>query len=907
MARTIESPGVEIREIDLSNISTLPVGTQIFLQGFCASGPYNELVNITSVSEFESIYGQPTNAAERFSYQSARQILQSPGRLVFNRLPYGSNEGEGTGSNYTVLAYPFAAVPTSDADTSGGTSTDVSFETFYDENGDLLTPDGESFSVIYLSGGNESASELAALRVGQTLQSTTSSNDVSESNIISSNITALSTVAQADGPLDETMLRVTLGTPVYIDQTGSNAFTILSATITDPDSYSIDFSKSDEYQGIVVGAPTLVSLTKAEYQSLKQGDISGAGSDATWLSGYDSSADYTITDKSDLYKSAFIVANDFRTAIDTDNTGYFLAVTDNTNLDDIVYDKVKDVQTRVSGGSFASLGGADNPSAAYTFQLSGTNTQDSISQIVETANGVDFGAAEFNDVLQVSLFKLRSSNLNSVGGDVRTALTQQLISTTVGSIDVSRKSGVLSYDNSEENIFLDKTVEENSAGFISTTVNPQIAASFADKIVSMGGDNTSVTLATLSGARADGNFGFTTTTLADSVADQVVSTINGSELSGSTGTTEALYSIGEFEPCNDKTFKVIGNTAGKVDRGFRLAENRDLIPLDIVVDGGLSTIEAISHEISAGRIGEEYNGKDIYDDTVFANLVDESTLKQNAFESWKSIYNLYETFCEDTRGDCMFIVDPLRNIFVQGRNGKVSDTDGYSFSTDILTPLRTLTESSNSNYGAVYGNWVKSVDITSGERYWYPYSGYQAAIMARLDSVQQPWYPPAGLNNGQIRNVVDLGVEPNQRERDLLYRYNINPITLFPGDGFVVMGQKTLQKKPSAFDRINVRRLFLSLEKATRRVSRYFVMELNTAFTRTRLVNVLTPIFENAKNNQGVYDYLIVCDERNNTPDVIDRNELAVDIYLKPTRAAEFILINFVATRTGDDFSEIVL
>jgi len=118
--------------------------------------------------------------------------------------------------------------------------------------------------------------------------------------------------------------------------------------------------------------------------------------------------------------------------------------------------------------------------------------------------------------------------------------------------------------------------------------------------------------------------------------------------------------------------------------------------------------------------------------------------------------------------------------------------------------------------------------------------------------------------------------------------------------------KKTLQNKPSAFDRINVRRLFLTLERAVQRTLKYFVFEPNTEFTRTRVRNTITPVFELAKNTEGLYDYLLVCDERNNTPDIIDRNELAVDIYIKPVKAAEFILVNFIATRTGQNFEELV-
>jgi len=267
---------------------------------------------------------------------------------------------------------------------------------------------------------------------------------------------------------------------------------------------------------------------------------------------------------------------------------------------------------------------------------------------------------------------------------------------------------------------------------------------------------------------------------------------------------------------------------------------------------------------------------------------------------------LLNQFCGETRKDCLLIVDPLRHIFVQGEDYKVLDDTTKNFSAHVYWTMKNLNAATNSNYACTYGNWVKAYDNEYGDFVWLPFSGYEANIMANVDANLQPWYAAAGLNNGVIRNIVDIAVNPTQKQRDLLYRINVNPVVFFPGDGYVVWGQKTLQKKPSAFDRINVRRLFLVLEKATLAVMRYFVFEPNTVFTRTRVVNVLTPIFEIPKNNEGVYDYLIVCDERNNTPAVCDKNELVCDIYLKPVRIAEYILVNFIATRTDQDFTELL-
>ena len=140
----------------------------------------------------------------------------------------------------------------------------------------------------------------------------------------------------------------------------------------------------------------------------------------------------------------------------------------------------------------------------------------------------------------------------------------------------------------------------------------------------------------------------------------------------------------------------------------------------------------------------------------------------------------------------------------------------------------------------------------------------------------------------------------------LLYKESINPVAFFPNEGFVTWGQKTMLKKPSAFDRINVRHVFLFLEKATMRTSKYFVFEPNTLFTRTQVTNVLDPLFENVKNKDGIRDYIIVCNEKNNTDEVIEQNQLKIDIYIKPTKIAEFILVDFIATRQDASFQELI-
>jgi phage tail sheath protein FI len=212
----------------------------------------------------------------------------------------------------------------------------------------------------------------------------------------------------------------------------------------------------------------------------------------------------------------------------------------------------------------------------------------------------------------------------------------------------------------------------------------------------------------------------------------------------------------------------------------------------------------------------------------------------------------------------------------------------------------------NTNYAATYGTWVKQYDASQDKNFWAPSSGVVAASFATNDSVYQPWFAPAGFTRGLITNALEIALRPNQKQRDQFYKIGVNPIAWFPGDGYVIFGQKTLQAKPSAFDRINVRRMFLYLEKAVRKTVKYFVFEPNTFATRQNIIAVLTPIFQRVKSTQGCYDYLIVCDDRNNPPAVIDNNEMVIDIYIKPVRFAEFILVNFYATRTDQNFGELV-
>ena len=249
----------------------------------------------------------------------------------------------------------------------------------------------------------------------------------------------------------------------------------------------------------------------------------------------------------------------------------------------------------------------------------------------------------------------------------------------------------------------------------------------------------------------------------------------------------------------------------------------------------------------------------------------------------------------EQRKDCIAVISPNRETVVNVNSAKTQTTNVVQFYDPITS----------SSFAVFDSGYKYQFDRFNNKFQFMPLNGDIAGLMARTSEEQFPWFSPAGPQRGNILNTVKLAYNPNKVQRDTLYTKRINPVIFSPGAGFVLFGDKTGLAIASAFDRINVRRLFLNLEARIEIAARTQLFEFNDDLTRTNFRNIVEPFLRGVQAKRGITDFVVICDETNNTPDVIDANEFKADIFIKPARSINFIGLTFVATRTGVSFSEV--
>ena len=772
--RTIQSPGVEIRESDLS-LRTAQTGTTTYVAGFASEGPTDEVVGLGNISEFEQIFGTPKTAAERYFYHTTRATLNSTGSVLVNRLPYGASNGQGFGSKVSVLAYPAIV---------------------WDRDTTAIVTDAETENATYL-----------------------------------------------------------------------------------------------------LGAPTQFEMTDQEYMQYKNGELFEQSNELkTSFSGL-----------TDLSGAALVVVNKGQTVIDGQFNGYYVGVSDNTNLNPATdFDAIVDVKTVTASPASTGLSSfTDVPASRFEFALTatpefGTNpATNSVSQVMEDRiTGYDISDTEFDDTLNIGVFKLRQSVFSKAANKLDYLLEEGYN----GSIGQYRQRNAEN-GGAPINFSLD-TINDQSRN-IDIVVNPFVADALGG--VQLNADGTpKKKIRVYTEAFKDG---LQAGSIAPAAAGVPVDFFSN-EFGGEVNKADSLLPLGSYGEVSLKD-KEIGSIPLKLDRALDRVRNDRKFDIDIIAEGGLGTIHTYMETANATLSARGF------DDTRTTAAIealrtsnDLDSTGEEARTAYTTVFNRFATFAgpikDGGRGDILFVADPIRQLLVAGKSQKIQKDPSKNFYVDIYWALRHQFSLANTSYATVFANWMKVYDNYTGLYVYVPSSGFASAKMASTDAAVGPWGAPAGFNRGVIQDADDIAISPNQRQRDDLYTVNLNPIANFADQGNVFFGQKTLLKKPSAFDRINVRRTFLYLEKITKKTMQFFLFENNTLFTRTRVANTLTPFFERVKAADGLYDFMIVCDERNNTGEVIDQNELVVDIYLKPVRTAEFILVNFMATRTDANFEELV-
>lgn len=306
----------------------------------------------------------------------------------------------------------------------------------------------------------------------------------------------------------------------------------------------------------------------------------------------------------------------------------------------------------------------------------------------------------------------------------------------------------------------------------------------------------------------------------------------------------------------------------------------------------LSNGASAATNISAGNVIAGFD--------LFSNdeLYDVSLIPLGAWSNTAAIVSSVVSLAE-SRKDCVVFISPdITDVVNVSTSVQASNVVGFRNASATNGGV-------NSSYAVMDSGWKYQYDRYNDKYRWVPLNADIAGLCARTDAVSEAWFSPGGFNRGQIRNVVKLAFNPSKTDRDTLYKAGVNPVVAFPGQGTVLFGDKTLQAKPSAFDRINVRRLFITLEKAIATASKFQLFEFNDPFTRAQFRNLVEPFLRDVQGRRGITDFKVVCDETNNTGDVIDRNEFRADIYIKPARAINFISLTFVATRSGISFEEV--
>jgi hypothetical protein len=900
------SPGVIVNEVDLTRGTSDGITTNVGgIVGPFAKGPVDELILIETEAELQKTFGDPTSENAEYWY------------TVANFLEYG-------GVCYVVRCNDLTAQTMKNA-VDTGTAPYIRNQTDFDEN-------------YYLSAG--STSHFVSRNPG------TWGNAIGVSVIDAGAdwIYNLSTTGKLNLSTGQAAAdTVTFSTSVEPGQQTSVYNQVKAAAFAEPTPWAAVQLRSTTNVSALTGEQSVDGVTTSTSRVLltAQTDASENGIYVTASGAWARAADADASSEFEFAKKVNVTAG---TAGASQNWYYTSADGPTIGTTDLVFSMTNPAPASIGLGDIVKLGApTGSPSPVPTGVVSAIDTTNSVYTILVTAGN------NFVDNCAIGTSFLQKGDGTELSAPITAA--EGYFNTTMYEAYSAAYANRINIINNPKQY----TVAEGTSAF-GWTSKP------TPGLVVTSGTNTSYVYSSVDskwnavfvpGATfrvSDGSTVFTLTSAADWYSQQVAlegipwyrfaprptTTLNAiargakndamniivydatGDLTGSKGNTLEQYIgvsklSGALTPEGDKNFyEEVINT-----RSQFVYANQPVTwaAVSTTLNAGRSAVGIkIGNDIVAGYIQEKdyllTGGVDnlsvtlgerqvAYNKFATENVSDLDYLLQgpagaNLADS-TAIGNFLINICEERR-DCMAFLSPPRSYVI-------GQSDSEIVTNSVVTWADTLTSSSY----AVFDSGYKYTFDRFNDVYRYiPLNGDTAGTLVFTAIEAEPYYSPAGVSRGQIRNVVKLPYNPSKAQRDVLYSARINPVVTFPGEGTVLFGDKTALGYSSAFDRINVRRLFLIVEKEIAEISRVNLFEFNDDVTRTLFKNNVNPFLRDIQSKRGMYDFLVVCDVTNNSPEIIDRNEFVADIYIKPAKSINFITLNFIATKTGATFDESV-
>jgi|LakMenEpi03Aug12_release.lakeMendotaPanAssembly.Ray.scaffolds.fasta_scaffold00057_95 phage tail sheath protein FI len=543
--------------------------------------------------------------------------------------------------------------------------------------------------------------------------------------------------------------------------------------------------------------------------------------------------------------------------------------------------------SNISTNSTASVSGTTGSLATGSYIYSGTTGAGAVFSIVKTSGSLVTSITATTAGTGYNIgdtFTFLSGSIGTVGNVVATlAATDIVNSTTPAFVLKTLSEGIIM--NSSSSIDVSGSLASGSADNIRYQIsNADTASGTFSLLIRQGNDNTNnpIVLETWTGLSLDP---FAVNYVAKVLGDQdqnYNSTTNQIEVSGSYFNASRYVRVSAVNTPTPYYFDNTGVAKPQYTSSIPVNSSGSFTGGVGTVAAGANFYETINGTNTQGLVGADY-------DDMIDLLSNQDEYKFNILFA-PGLYNSgYTSQCTSminntqTRGDSLFILDLV------------------PYGTQTLSAVTTQANSRNTSYAASYWPWVQMIDPATGKNVWVPASTVMAGVFAFNDTVAEPWFAPAGINRGGLQ-VIRAEQKLPQTSRDTLYTNKVNPIATFPGTGTVVYGQKTLQTQASALDRVNVRRLLIALKNYISQIANTLVFEQNSTATRNVFLSQVNPYLESVQQKQGLYAFRVIMNETNNTADVIDRNELIGQIYIQPTRTAEFIYLDFNILPTGATF-----